>query len=172
MKREFLESLEIEKEKIETIMGEYGKSINTLKNEKEEVITKYSELQNQFNELDKNFKSSSSNYESLEKQLNDLKPKYEEASNKLFDYETIQKMNEFGVDERFNKFVKTEVQGLVTDEIKFEDALTKYLEENPQYKKSGEVKKLNSSISFKGNAEKTMSKNEIMNNAILNALNK
>ena len=178
MKRDFLKELGVEDDKIESIMKEYGNSVNTLKEEKVELETKYSSLnesltslQDEYSKLDDSYKTDSNNFKSLEKELNDLKPKYEEANNKLFDYETTQKIKEAGVNEKFVNFVKSEVQGLVTNEISFENALKGYLETNPQYKNVDKVK-VNSSASLNGSAKGTLSPSEAMNNAILSAFNK
>ena len=72
MKREFLEGLELDKETIDTIMAEYGKSTQGLREERDNLKT-------QINDANKEIQSyKEMDIDSIKKSAEDWKTKYEE----------------------------------------------------------------------------------------------
>ena len=75
MNRKFLEELGLEKEAIDKVMGEYGKSVQEFKTEKEEfegLKTEKSTLENQLLELQKSLESKEEEFSSYESNLSEL----------------------------------------------------------------------------------------------------
>lgn len=83
MKREFLKDLKLEKEVIDKIMAEHGKSVKS--SEKlEEIEAENQELKDQLEERKKDLKElekGSKDAEKITKQLDDMKVKYEKQEN-------------------------------------------------------------------------------------------
>ena len=82
----------------------------------------YSELQNKYNEL---FESTK-NYEADKKELETFRA--EKVNREYFD-----KITGANVDNKYAKFVLSEIKSNMNENDKFEDALAKYVKENPQY---------------------------------------
>lgn len=80
MNRKFLEELGLEKELIEKVMGEYGKSVQELKTEKEELEglkTEKSTLEEQLSELQKTLSTKEEEFSSYESNLGELQKEVE-----------------------------------------------------------------------------------------------
>lgn len=108
-------------------------------------------------------------YDSIKEELAALKA--EKAENEM-----LQAIAQKNVDEKFRRFVASEVKGLVTDGKKFETALDEYLKQNPQFvtnpknERTRGVVKIGSSGDLergKSGAEKTT--NEKMNRLLRGA---
>jgi len=80
MKREDLEKLELEKEKIDSIMALHGKDIEKLKSDKQELDTQFGNLQKQFEDANKQIESfKSMDVEGIKKAADEWKAKAEQA---------------------------------------------------------------------------------------------
>lgn len=103
MNREFLESLGLEKETIDKVMAEHGKTVNSTKQEVDTLTTQCDNLQSQLDDRDKDLKE-------LKKQANDnkeLQQKYEDLEEK---YEDEKKLYESTLkEERLNSAIKLSV---------------------------------------------------------------
>lgn len=88
----------------------------------DKVNNKYRELETKYNELETNM----GNYEADKKELEAFRA--EKVNREYFD-----KITGANVDNRYAKFVLSEVKSSMQDNDKFEDVLTKYVKENPQY---------------------------------------
>lgn len=94
MNREFLESLELEKEVIDKVMAEHGKAINTNKQTLEEAQTTAQTLKEQLEERDtdlKELKGKATNSDDLEAQLETLNEKYQAETQTLQERLDLQK---------------------------------------------------------------------------------
>lgn len=80
MKREFLEGLGLDKETIDSIMGEHGKSVEAQKTKVTDLTTERDDYKSQLAQRDKdlkNLKKKAEGSEELQTQLADLQSKYE-----------------------------------------------------------------------------------------------
>lgn len=113
MKREFLEGLKLEKETIDTIMAEYGKSTQVLREEKDNLKTQLDDANNEiksYKDMDiESIKKSASEWETkyndLVKEQNDAKEKSirEERTNAFFnDIKFASESAKAGVIAQFN----------------------------------------------------------------------
>lgn len=114
----------------ETFMGKVSESGIKLVNLKSGGYVdrnKYEKLQSDFEKYkSENDISKYSDYESLKNEVEQLKA--EKAENEL--YAQISAAN---VDDKFKKFVLSEVKPLVTEEKDFKTALDEYIKENAQF---------------------------------------
>ena len=79
--REFLKSLQLEDDKIESIMGEYGKKIENVKNTHK---TEVEGLQSQLSETKTKLAAfDGKDFEGLQKQVTDLTKELEDKENKF-----------------------------------------------------------------------------------------
>lgn len=92
------------------------------KSKLDKANSNYGELQAKYNEL---FESTK-NYEADKKELEAYRTKEANA-------ELIEKVKGAKVDDRYAKFVLSEVKGLMNEGDKFDDTLAKYVKDNPQY---------------------------------------
>lgn len=92
------------------------------KSKLDKQINSNKDLQAKYDELLKN----TENYEAITKELNELRQEKETAG--LFS-----QIRDAKVDDKFAKFVLSEVRGGLGEGEKFEDALAKFVKENPQY---------------------------------------
>lgn len=86
MNREFLEALGLEKEAIDKIMGEHGKSVQAVKTKADDAQATVDGLQAQLSQRDKDIdelKSKSGSSEEVQKQLEALQGKYTEETEDL-----------------------------------------------------------------------------------------
>lgn len=101
-----------------------------------------------------------SDYDDIKSQLEAYKTK--EQTEILYN-----KVRTAKVDERFVKFVASEVSPLVTEQKSFDVALAEYLKENPQYSvKAQKVFTAGSSVKLNGGEGETKTTNEFMNNIL------
>ena len=164
MKREFLEGLELDRETVDTIMAEYGKTTQGLREAKDTLKTQLDNVTNEF----KNYKEETSNYS---QQIETLTNENGNLKNQLSDYEYTDELRKSNVDEKYNDFLKHEAKKGMNENTDFKTSLNKFLEKNPQYKKQENVRRVNSSFSMSG-SNVTQSSNATMNNSILAALGK
>lgn len=66
----------------------------------------------------------------------------------------------------FRKFVTNEVMGMVDDKVSFENALSNYKKQNPQFFGEVVVKKVQSSPNLSNGGPKGITTNDIMNNLL------
>lgn len=88
----------------------------------EKATTSYTELETKYNKLVEDTKT----YEADKKELETFKA--EKANNEL-----LSKVAGAKVDTKFQKFVLSEVKSSMKDDDKFEDVLSEYVKNNPQY---------------------------------------
>lgn len=155
--REFLKGLELEQETIDKIMAEVGKKINESTEDKETITT-----------LKKEIKSLKADNENLKTTVEDNKKSLENLetlTNENKDLKAQAKMSGSNVKKEFSKFVTSEVQALVNDDVDFDKALETYKKDNPQYFGDVVVKKVQSSPSLQ-NGDQPQTTNDIMNNLL------
>jgi cell division septum initiation protein DivIVA len=160
--REFLRGLDLEDSVIDSIMAEHGKHMQKFKEENEDLKTQYQEL------LEK-----TEYYGDI---IDDLSQQIESNDTKLKDYDTITnenkdlkaqiQMSDSNVKKEFSKFVTSEVQSRVNDDVDFETALNDYKKENPQYFGETIIKTTQSSPVLSGGEAKPITTNDIMNNIL------
>ena len=92
------------------------------KSKLDKQINSNKDLQAKYDELLKN----TENYEAITKELNELKQEKLTAG-------LMGQIRDAKVDDKFAKFVLGEVKGSMGEGDKFEDALAKFVKENPQY---------------------------------------
>lgn len=88
MKREFLEGLGLEKEKIDSIMAEHGKTVETHKTKQTELSTSLDDLKKQLADRDKDLKDlkkKAEGSEELQTRFTELETKYNQEKS---DFET------------------------------------------------------------------------------------
>lgn len=153
--REFLRGLELDEETIDTIMAEVGKGYTKLKEQVEELKEQNSNYESQVKELNGQIETNSESLKNLENVTN------ENASLKA----QLQ-MSDSNVKKEFSKFVTSEVQAKVTDDVDFAHALENYKKENPQYFGDTVVKKVQSSPVLNNGGVQPQSTNDIMNNIL------
>lgn len=78
MQREFLKNLGLEDEAINAVMGEYGKSINTIKADKEKIEAEFTASQESMNKLQEQLKTLESSTTTVEELKEQLKARGEE----------------------------------------------------------------------------------------------
>lgn len=152
--REFLKSLELEKEQIDVIMKEHGKILTEKKSEMQGLEDKIKDYETQINDLNSKIEENSKTLENLQtltNENNDLKAEIQ--------------MNGSQVKPEFSKFVRSEVMASVNDEVNFETALGNYKKENPQYFGQTQVTKVQSSPALVGGTQ-PQTTNDIMNNLL------
>ena len=109
MKREFLENLGLDKEAIDKVMAEHGKTIETHKSKVTDLTASNEDLQEQIKQRDKDLKAlekQSEGNETLQKEFADLKTKYDTEK---AEYEQKLKDNEI------NSALKLALTGKVHD---------------------------------------------------------
>ena len=101
-----------------------------------------------------------SDYEEIKAQLEEYKTK--EQMEALY-----KKVKDKDVDDKFVKFVTSEVSNMVTDTKTFDAALTEFLKDNTQYsKKNQKVFIAGSSVKLNGGSGEPQTTNEFMNNLL------
>lgn len=106
-------------------------------------------------------------YDDLKAQLETLKTEKAEA-------EMMKEISKAKVDEKFSKFVLSEVKPLVTDKKDFASCLKEYIEQNPQFvaedTPKNQVFKMRSNVSLDGgNGKEKPTTNTKMNNILRGA---
>lgn len=158
--REFLKSLELEKETIDVIMKEHGKILTEKKSEIQGLEDKIKEHESTINDLNGKISENEKTLENLQILTNENK-----------DLKAEIQMNGSNVKKEFSKFVRSEVMANVNDEIDFTKALETYKKDNPQYFGDIVVKKVQSSPSLNGGEPQPQTTNNIMNDIIRGAKN-
>ena len=163
--REFLKGLELEKEVIDKIMGEYGKQVSTFKEQLEDYKTKEAQKDTEL--------------ESYKTQIDNLNKTIEEKDNSLKDLQTITTENDdlkaqiqisgANVKKEFEKFVTSEVRGMVDEKTDFSKALENYKKDNPQYFGETVIKKVQTSPELAGGDVTPQTTNNIMNDILRGA---
>jgi chromosome segregation ATPase len=109
MKREFLEGLGIDKEKIDSIMAEHGKTVETHKSKQTELSTSLEDLKKQLADRDKDLKDlkkKAEGSEELQSKFTELETKYNQET---ADFETKLK------DTKLSSALKLALAGKVHD---------------------------------------------------------
>ena len=158
--REFLKSLELEKETIDVIMKEHGKILTEKKSELQTLQDKIKEHETTITKLNSTIEDNNKSLENLQTLTNENK-----------DLKAEIHMNGSNVKKEFSKFVRSEVMAKVNDEIDFTKALENYKKDNPQYFGDVVVKKVQSSPSLNTGGTQPQTTNNIMNDIIRGAKN-
>lgn len=158
--REFLKSLELEKETIDVIMKEHGKVLTEKKSELQTLQDKIKEHEETITKLNSTIEDNNKSLESLQTLTNENK-----------DLKAEIQMNGSNVKKEFSKFVRSEVMANVKDDIDFTKALENYKKENPQYFGETVVKKVQSSPSLNTGGNQPQTTNNIMNDIIRGSRN-
>lgn len=158
--REFLKSLELEKETIDVIMKEHGKILTEKKSEVQTLQDKIKEHEETITKLNSTIEDNNKSLESLQTLTNENK-----------DLKAEIQMNGSNVKKEFSKFVRSEVMANVNDETDFTTALESYKKDNPQYFGEVVVKKVQSSPSLNAGGNQPQTTNSIMNDIIRSARN-
>ena len=156
--REFLKSLELEKETIDVIMKEHGKILTEKKSEVQTLQDKIKEHEETITKLNSTIEDNNKSLENLQTLTNENK-----------DLKAEIQMNGSNVKKEFSKFVRSEVMANVNDEIDFTKALETYKKDNPQYFGDIVVKKVQSSPSLNGGEPQPQTTNNIMNDLLRGA---
>jgi chromosome segregation ATPase len=157
--REFLRGLELDDSTIDSIMAEHGKHLTKLKEANDELKNRYDELKEQ------------NDY--YEQTIDDLSKQVESNDERLKEFDTLTsennslkaqiKMSDSNVKKEFSKFVTSEVQSMVNDDVDFDTALNNYKEQNPQYFGETIIKTTQSAPTLNGGEAKPVTTNDIMN---------
>lgn len=158
--REFLKSLELEKETIDVIMKEHGKILTEKKSEVQTLQDKIKEHEQTITKLNSTIEDNNKSLESLQTLTNENK-----------DLKAEIQMNGSNVKKEFSKFVRSEVMANVNEETDFTTALESYKKDNPQYFGKVVVKKVQSSPSLNAGGNQPQTTNSIMNDIIRSARN-
>lgn len=165
--REFLKGLELEKEVIDKIMVEHGKSITAEKEKYQELENKMkdhkTEVDNFKAEIDKLNETIDADKKTLENLQN--------VTNENKDLKAQIQMKDSGVKKEFSEFVTSKIMSAVNEETDFATALKSYKEENPQYFGETVVKKVQTSPALNGGVPKAQTTNDIMNDILRGARN-
>lgn len=153
--REFLKSLELEKETIDVIMKEHGKVLTEKKSELQTLQDKIKEHEETITKLNSTIEDNNKSLESLQTITNENK-----------DLKAEIQMNGSNVKKEFSKFVRSEVMANVKDDIDFTTALETYKKDNPQYFGETVVKKVQSSPSLQTGGNQPQTINQVMNDFI------
>lgn len=159
--REFLKDLELEKDVIDKIMAEHGKTISDLKEQISDLKTNVGNLKEEM-EIDK---------ETIEKlytevdEKNETLKNLEGVTNEKNDLQMQLQMRDVDVKPEFLRFVTSEVKQSINDENTFDDVLKKYKEDNPQYFGETVIKKTQTSPDLKSDVIPTKT-NDIMNDIL------
>lgn len=152
--REFLRGLELDKETIDTIMAEVGKTQTGLREQLQEYKEKVSKYEDDIKSLNGTIEENTKSLENLQNLTTENK-----------DLKAEIQMNGSNVKKEFSKFVRNEVMSSVNDETDFETALGNYKKENPQYFGDVQVKRVQSSPNLTGGTQ-PQTTNDIMNDII------
>jgi septal ring factor EnvC (AmiA/AmiB activator) len=158
--REFLKSLELEKETIDVIMKEHGKILTEKKGEVQTLQDKIKEHEETITKLNSTIEDNNKSLESLQTLTNENK-----------DLKAEIQMNGSNVKKEFSKFVRSEVMANVNEQTDFTTALESYKKDNPQYFGEVVVKKVQSSPSLNAGGNQPQTTNSIMNDIIRSARN-
>lgn len=153
--REFLKGLGLEKETIDSIMTEYGKSIQGYKDKESEYKTKITEYESQIKELNGTIETNNESLKNLETITNENKQLKADIQ-----------LSGTNVKKEFSKFVKSEVMGKVDDKTDFSKALEDFKKDNPQYFGETVVTKTQTAPSLNNGGTPPATVNDMFNNLI------
>ena len=165
--REFLRGLELDDSTIDSIMSEYGKHLTKMKESNEELRAKYDELKETTDYYSKTIDDLSNQIEQNDEKLKN----YESLTNENNSLKAQIQMSDSNVKKEFSKFVTSEVQSMVNDDVDFETALNDYKKENPQYFGETIIKTTQSAPTLNGGESKPITTNDIMNNILRGEIN-
>lgn len=158
--REFLKSLELEKETIDVIMKEHGKILTEKKSEVQTLQDKIKEHEETITKLNSTIEDNNKSLENLQTLTNENK-----------DLKAEIQMNGSNVKKEFSKFVRSEVMANVNDDNDFTKALETYKKDNPQYFGETVVKKVQTSPVLNNGGNQPQTTNNIMNDILRGAKN-
>lgn len=160
--REFLKGLELEKGTIDSIMSEYGKSIQSYKDQIDDYKTKVTQYENKVTEYENKVKELNGTIQTNQKSLENLQTITDENKQLKADIQ----LSSTNVKKEFSKFVKSEVMGKVNDKVDFSTALEDYKKENPQYFGETVITKTQTAPSLNNGGTQPQTTSTIMNNLI------
>lgn len=116
---------------------------------------------NSLNELKEQYKALADNTKTYEADMKELLAFREEKANQGF----MDKITGAKIDNKYAKFVLSEVKSQVNEENKFDDVLAKYVKENPQFltTRTGVFTKGTSTPDLESGSEPSKSENQQMN---------
>ncbi len=161
MDREFLKDLELEKEVIDKIMAQHGKTVSDLKEQINDLKTNVSELKEEL-EIDKD--TIEKLYGEVDEKNESLK-NLESLTNEKDDLQMQLQMRDSNVKKEFSRFVTSEIKQKINEENSFDDVLQRYKEENPQYFGETVIKKTQTSPDL-ASEEAPINTNDIMNSLL------
>ena len=165
--REFVKDLNLEKDIVDSIMAEYGKSVNDLKSQIDTYKNNISDYEKKVSEYEDKIKGLNDTIDSNNKSIENLQT----VANENKDLKAQLQMSNSNVKKEFSKFVTSEVMSQVNDDIDFAKALENYKKDNPQYFGDTVVKKVQSSPSLNAGGPQPQTTNDIMNNILRGAKN-
>jgi chromosome segregation ATPase len=135
-------------------MAEHGKHLTGLKEQVDDYKKQVEDYKSQINELNGKVEESNKSLENLQTLTNENK-----------DLKAQIQMSDSNVKKEFMKFVTSEINSKVNDDVDFATALNDYKKENPQYFGDTQIKKVQSSPELNGGV-KPQTTNDIMNNLL------
>lgn len=163
--REFLKGLELEKEKIDSIMAEHGKYLSAEKEKAENLQNEIKSLKAEAVDFKKTIDGLNNTIEENNKTLENL----QNVTNENNDLKAQLQMSDSNVKKEFSKFVTSEIMAKVDDEHDFVSVLEGYKKDNPQYFGDVVVKKVQSSPSLNVGGKQPQTTNDIMNDILRGA---
>jgi len=128
--REFLKGLELDKETIDTIMAEYGKSVQAKEEKIEDLNKQIADFKSKVEELTKEAENSSKNVEELNALKEQIKRQEEETNAKRQEEMLNNNINEVLGDKKFiNDFTKQAIINQIKDEVNKDENKGKGIQE-------------------------------------------
>lgn len=165
--REFLKELGLEKETIDNIMTEYGKSIQGYKDKAEEYKTQIDDYKSKVTEYESQISQLNGTIETNKQSLKNL----EDITNENKQLKADIQLNGTNVKKEFSKFVKAEVMEKVNDKVDFSKALEDYKKDNPQYFGETVITKTQTAPNLNNGGTQPQTTSSIMNDIIRNSRN-
>ena len=128
--REFLKGLELDKETIDTIMAEYGKSVQGKEEKISDLTKQIEDFKSKVEELTKEAENSSKNVEELNALKEQIKRQEEETNAKKQEEMLNNNINEVLGDKKFvNDFTKQAIISQIKDEVNKDENKGKGIQE-------------------------------------------
>lgn len=128
--REFLKGLELDKETIDTIMAEYGKSVQGKEEKINDLTKQIEDFKSKVEELTKEAENSSKNVEELNALKEQIKRQEEETNAKKQEEMLNNNINEVLGDKKFiNDFTKQAIINQIKDEVNKDENKGKGIQE-------------------------------------------
>lgn len=147
-----LTGVENAEEIINYVMAENGKQINSLRAENEDLKTKLLDAGKAQAEKEKEFaayKDSVKDFETFKKENEELKSQVKGYETKEKEKAYFDELTNIGVDEKFKKFVFSEVKPNENESVEdYNKRVNEYMEKNVQFK-SENFAKVNTQLNFK-----------------------